>query len=102
MMPPVGASRRNRAASRHTCYSSTHASPHRPRAHSKGPTRTRRPRLDNDSHRDDGGRFKAGNPGGPGGARRKANELRRAAEEAVSTDMVRGVMRKVAVQALQG
>ena len=48
------------------------------------------------------GRFAAGNAGGPGGARRRACELRRAAEDAVSPDMVRGVLRKVAMQALQG
>src|SRR3972149_1639624 len=49
------------------------------------------------------GRFAAGNAGGPGRPKgRRTTELRRAAEEAVTPDMVRGVLRKVAMQALQG
>ena len=36
-----------------------------------------------DNGRDERGRFTLGNPGGPGGPRRRASELRRAAEEAV-------------------
>lgn len=58
--------------------------------------------MDPPSDRDSNGRYTAGNPGGPGGARRRPSELRRAAEEAVTPDMVRGVLRKVAMQALQG
>ena len=49
------------------------------------------------------GRYAPGNPGGPGRPKgRRVTELRRAAEEAVTPDMVRGVMRKVTMQALQG
>jgi hypothetical protein len=48
------------------------------------------------------GRFAVGNGGGPGGPRRRAHELKVAAEEAVSPDVIRGVMRKVSVLALQG
>lgn len=55
------------------------------------------------SPREPDGRFGAGNPGGPGRPKgRRTTELRRAAEEAVTPDMVRGVLRKVAMQALQG
>lgn len=57
----------------------------------------------NPSPREPDGRFAAGNPGGPGRPKgRRISELRRAAEEAVTPDMVRGVLRKVAMQALQG
>lgn len=48
------------------------------------------------------GRFAPGNKGGPGGSRRRASELRRAAEEAVTPDMVSAAMRKCALLALQG
>ena len=54
------------------------------------------------SHRDTNGRFTQGNPGGPGGPRRRACELRRAAEEAVTPEMVQAAMRKCAMLALQG
>ena len=51
----------------------------------------------------DGGRFASGNPGGPGRPKgRHETELRRAAQDAATPDMVRGVLRKVAMQALQG
>jgi hypothetical protein len=55
-----------------------------------------------DSGRDARGRFGPGNPGGPGGSRRRACELRMAAEEAVTPEMVKGAMRKCAMLALQG
>jgi hypothetical protein len=48
------------------------------------------------------GRFAEGNPGGPGGSRRKASELRRAAEDAVTPEIMGMAMRKVAMLALQG
>lgn len=53
--------------------------------------------------REPDGKFAVGNPGGPGRPKgRRVTEYRRAAEEAVSPEMVRGVLRKVAMQALQG
>ncbi len=54
------------------------------------------------SGRDSGGRFAAGNSGGPGGARRRVCELRRAAEDAITPEMVAAAMRKCAMLALQG
>jgi hypothetical protein len=54
------------------------------------------------SERDAKGRFGPGNPGGPGGSRRRASELRQAAEEAVSPEIIKSAMRKCAVLALQG
>jgi len=38
--------------------------------------------------RDSNGRFAAGNPGGPGGSRRRSSELRRAVEEAISPEHI--------------
>jgi|GEM_PF-2250441 hypothetical protein len=52
--------------------------------------------------RDDRGRFAAGNPGGPGGAQRRACEFRRAAEEAVTVEHIQAMMRKTMAMALQG
>ena len=53
--------------------------------------------------RETNGRYAPGNPGGPGRPKgRRVTELRRAAMEAVTPDMIRGVLRKVAMQALQG
>ena len=52
--------------------------------------------------RDRHGRFTAGNPGGPGGARRKAFELRRAAEDAVSPEHVQAIIRRATRMALEG
>lgn len=52
--------------------------------------------------RDERGRFKSGNRGGPGGSRRRAFELRRAAEEAVSPEHVAAMIRKALTMALQG
>ena len=52
--------------------------------------------------RDARGRFAPGNPGGPGGARRRAYELRRVAEEVITPDIYAGIMRKAARMALEG
>src|ERR1043166_1196677 len=48
------------------------------------------------------GRFTAGNPGGPGGARRRADEFRRAAEGAGTPQHIEGVMRRATRMALEG
>lgn len=55
-----------------------------------------------DSGRDTRGRFAPGNPGGPGGARRRSFELRRAAQEAITEEHIQAMMRKAAAMALQG
>lgn len=55
-----------------------------------------------DSGRDTRGRFAAGNPGGPGGARKRSFELRRAAQEAISEEHIQAMVRKAAAMALQG
>ena len=52
--------------------------------------------------RDEHGRFAKGNPGGPGGARRRPSELRRAAEEAISPEHVAAMVRKATSMGLQG
>ncbi len=52
--------------------------------------------------RDARGRFAPGNPGGPGGPRRRAFEMRRIAEEAVTPEMLTGMMRRAARMALEG
>lgn len=52
--------------------------------------------------RDNHGRFAAGNPGGPGGARRRSSELRRAAEEAITIDHIQAMVRKFTRMALEG
>lgn len=52
--------------------------------------------------RDERGRFASGNRGGPGGARRRALDLRKAAEEAISPEHVQGIVRRVARMALEG
>lgn len=54
------------------------------------------------SDRDAQGRFARGNAGGPGGARRRAFLFRDAAEEAVSTEHVRAMMRRATRMALEG
>ena len=48
------------------------------------------------------GRFAPGNKGGPGGPRRHAAMLRRAAEEAITTEHVEALMRKALRQGLEG
>ncbi len=52
--------------------------------------------------RDEQGRFAKGNPGGPGGARRRPSELRRAAEEAITPEHVAAMVRKATSMGLQG
>ncbi len=52
--------------------------------------------------RDNQGRFTVGNPGGPGGARRRTTELRRAAEEAISPEHVAAMVRKATRMGLEG
>ncbi len=55
------------------------------------------------SPREPGGKFAAGNPGGPGRPKgRRVTEGRRAVEEAVTPDMLAAAMRKCALLALQG
>ena len=54
------------------------------------------------SGRDEHGRFTKGNPGGPGGARRRPSELRRAAEEAITPEHVAAMVRKATSMGLQG
>lgn len=58
--------------------------------------------MTNGDDRDARGRFAPGNPGGPGGARRRPSELRRAAEEAVTAEHVQAIMRRAARMALEG
>ena len=52
--------------------------------------------------RDSNGRFAAGNPGGPGGSRRRSSELRRAAEEAISPEHIQAMVRKATRMGLEG
>lgn len=52
--------------------------------------------------RDSQGRFRAGNSGGPGGARKRAFVLKRAAEDAISEEYVAAMIRKATAMALQG
>lgn len=54
------------------------------------------------SSRDRHGRSAAGNPGGPGRARSRANALRRAAKDAISEKDVVAIMRKATHMALEG
>lgn len=52
--------------------------------------------------RDERGRFASGNVGGPGGSRRCASDLRRAAEDAISPDHIAAMVRKATRMALEG
>ena len=52
--------------------------------------------------RDANGRFTHGNPGGPGGARRRPSALQRAAEEAITPEHVQAMLRKATRMALEG
>lgn len=52
--------------------------------------------------RDDRGRFAPGNPGGPGGSRRRAFALRLAAEEAITPEHVAAMIRKATRLGLEG
>ena len=54
------------------------------------------------SDRDQRGRFSPGNLGGPGGARRRSSELRRAAEDAITPEHVQAMIRKFTRMALEG
>lgn len=58
--------------------------------------------MTEDTGRDANGRFTVGNPGGPGGARRRPSDLQRAAQEAITPDHVQAIMRKAARMALEG
>lgn len=58
--------------------------------------------MTDDSGRDASGRFAAGNPGGPGGPRRRSSELRRAAEEAISPEYIQALIRKFTRMGLEG
>lgn len=55
-----------------------------------------------DTGRDATGRFTHGNKGGPGGARRRPNELRQAIEEAITPEHLQAIMRKATRLALEG
>ena len=57
---------------------------------------------DENTERDQRGRFAVGNPGGPGGPRRRTSELRRAAEEAITPEHVAAMVRKATRMALEG
>ena len=52
--------------------------------------------------RDAGGRFAVGNAGGPGGPRRRASDLRRAAEQAITEEHIQAMIRKAARMGLEG
>ncbi len=52
--------------------------------------------------RDEQGRFADGNPGGPGGPRRRASDLRRAAEDAITPERVAAMIRKATRMGLEG
>jgi len=54
------------------------------------------------SGRDARGRFAPGNPGGPGGARRRPFELRRAVQEAVTPEMAEALARRLLRMGLEG
>lgn len=54
------------------------------------------------SGRDARGRFAPGNPGRPGGARRRAFEMRRVADEVITPNIQAGIMRRAARMALEG
>lgn len=56
----------------------------------------------NNHGRDERGRFTVGNPGGPGGSRRRAFMLRRAAEEAVTPEHIEAMIRKATRMGLEG
>ena len=52
--------------------------------------------------RDERGRFAKGNPGGPGGSRRKSFALRAAAEDAIEPEHIQAIVRKATRMALEG
>ena len=51
--------------------------------------------MSENEDRDVRGRFAQGNRGGPGGPRRRASELRRAAEDAISPEHIQAMIRKL-------
>ena len=55
-----------------------------------------------DNGRDPSGRFGKGNPGGPGGARKRSFVLREAAESAITPEHVQALMRKALRMGLEG
>ena len=55
-----------------------------------------------DNERDFSGRFAKGNPGGPGGARKRSFVMREAAEEAITPEHVAALMRKALRLGLEG
>ena len=55
-----------------------------------------------DNGRDPSGRFGKGNPGGPGGARKRSFVLREAAESAITPEHVAALMRKALRMGLEG
>ena len=57
---------------------------------------------DKTNGRDERGRFAVGNPGGPGGPRRRQSELRHAAEEAITPEHVAAMVRKATRMGLEG
>jgi hypothetical protein len=54
------------------------------------------------SWHDSRGRFTPGNPGGPGGSRSRATELRRAAENAITVEHIGALIRKATRMGLEG
>jgi hypothetical protein len=58
--------------------------------------------VTDDSGRDQRGRFAQGNAGGPGGPRRRASELRKAAEDAITPEHVQAMIRKATRMGLEG
>lgn len=52
--------------------------------------------------RDSRGRFAHGNPGGPGGSRSRANELRQAAINAITPEHIEALVRKATRMGLEG
>jgi hypothetical protein len=51
--------------------------------------------------RDARGRFGPGNPGGPGGSRKKALILRKAAEDAITPEVIAGLIKRAARKGLE-
>ncbi len=58
--------------------------------------------ADGESKREQNGQFAKGNPGGPGGSRRRASELRHAAEDAITPEHIAAMVRKAARMGLEG
>lgn len=58
--------------------------------------------IQGSSGRDQHGRFAPGNPGGPGGSRNRANELRQAAVNAITSEHIEALIRKATRMGLEG